>query len=435
MSAIDRLFQELRSQGRKALMPFVTAGDPDLEFTADVLRELARRGCQLCELGIPYSDPIADGPVIQASYTRALARHVKLAGIFETLGRLDAADPHAGGHHGQLRDRLSARAGGVRRRRQGGGSGRGDRARPAGGRVGGAGRDLPPRGFQPDPTGHADDAARAGGADRRAFDRLSLLRLRRRDHGRAPRIAAGAGRQRGLAPTQTELPICIGFGISRPEHVRALAPVADGLIVGSAFVRRLAEADTSSAAGSAPRGGRFRRRAAGGADRIGRSMPHVLVLCEYGSLNGGERSLLAVLGGLRAAGYRMHRRGADRGPLAAAFAERGVPVVGLDLHDTQGRRFELSVCRERIRADGGGQARLDSCQQSVDEPAVRPRGRAAWAAESRPPAGHHQGPGGGHRGPESAHAAGGRVARDARLVRRRGTGPGARRTCCTTASI
>ena len=73
MSAIDRLFQQLRAAGRKAFMPFVTAGDPDLDFTADVLRELAARGCNLCELGIPYSDPIADGPVIQASYTRALA--------------------------------------------------------------------------------------------------------------------------------------------------------------------------------------------------------------------------------------------------------------------------------------------------------------------------------------------------------------------------
>ena len=68
------------------MMPFVTAGDPDLEFTAAVLTELDRRGSSMCELGIPYSDPIADGPVIQASYTRALAHKVKLAQILETLG-------------------------------------------------------------------------------------------------------------------------------------------------------------------------------------------------------------------------------------------------------------------------------------------------------------------------------------------------------------
>ena len=88
MSAIDRLFQQLRREGRKAFMPFITAGDPDLPFTAAVLRELAGRGCHLCEVGIPYSDPIADGPVIQSSYTRALGRHVTLASIFKMLGQL-----------------------------------------------------------------------------------------------------------------------------------------------------------------------------------------------------------------------------------------------------------------------------------------------------------------------------------------------------------
>ena len=71
MSALDILFRDLRTAKRKALMPFITAGDPDLQFTADVLRCLIARGSSLCELGIPYSDPIADGPVIQDSYTRA----------------------------------------------------------------------------------------------------------------------------------------------------------------------------------------------------------------------------------------------------------------------------------------------------------------------------------------------------------------------------
>ena len=85
MSQIDQLFKKLRSQGQKALMPFVTAGDPDLKFTADVLGELVKRGCHLCELGIPYSDPIADGPVIQESYTRALDHKIKLAQILEML--------------------------------------------------------------------------------------------------------------------------------------------------------------------------------------------------------------------------------------------------------------------------------------------------------------------------------------------------------------
>src|SRR6476660_9091775 len=85
MSNVDSLFHTLRNTGRKAFMPFVTAGDPDLDFTADVIRELDRRGCSMCEVGIPYSDPIADGPVVQASYTRALAHKIKLPAILEML--------------------------------------------------------------------------------------------------------------------------------------------------------------------------------------------------------------------------------------------------------------------------------------------------------------------------------------------------------------
>src|SRR5690349_5612510 len=85
MSAIDQLFSQLRSNGRKAFMPFITAGDPDLAFTVEVLRELAARGCTLAEVGIPYSDPIADGPVIQASYTRALDKKIKVAQILTAI--------------------------------------------------------------------------------------------------------------------------------------------------------------------------------------------------------------------------------------------------------------------------------------------------------------------------------------------------------------
>ena len=88
MPKIDDLFSTLRREKRKALMPFITAGDPDLAFTAAVLKEVISRGSHLCEVGIPYSDPIADGPVIQASYTRALAHKIKLGDIFNTLGEV-----------------------------------------------------------------------------------------------------------------------------------------------------------------------------------------------------------------------------------------------------------------------------------------------------------------------------------------------------------
>ncbi|MBL8827732.1 MAG: tryptophan synthase subunit alpha, partial [Planctomycetaceae bacterium] len=85
MSAIDELFQRTRAERRKAFIPFVTAGDPDLDFTVDVLATLVERGADVCEVGIPYSDPIADGPVIQASYSRALAKKVKVDQILAAL--------------------------------------------------------------------------------------------------------------------------------------------------------------------------------------------------------------------------------------------------------------------------------------------------------------------------------------------------------------
>src|SRR5438445_7233810 len=82
MNAIDALFQKLRSQGRKAFMPFVTAGDPDLRTTELLVAALARRGASLVEIGFPYSDPIADGAVVQASYTRALNNGLRLDDVY-----------------------------------------------------------------------------------------------------------------------------------------------------------------------------------------------------------------------------------------------------------------------------------------------------------------------------------------------------------------
>lgn len=91
MTAIDELFRNLRAQNKKAFMPFITAGDPSLEFTGKVLSRLASLGCSMAELGIPYSDPIADGPVIQASYTRALRNKIRLADIFRMASDLTAS--------------------------------------------------------------------------------------------------------------------------------------------------------------------------------------------------------------------------------------------------------------------------------------------------------------------------------------------------------
>jgi tryptophan synthase alpha chain len=243
MSRIDELFSRLRSQNKKALMPFVTAGDPDLPFTAAVLTELAARGSSLCELGIPYSDPIADGPVVQESYTRALAHKIKLAGILEMLA----------GVAPQLSTPIVTMVSYAIVYRHG-------------------------------LAQYVDDAKRAGAAGAIVPDLLveescelskicraadfSLIQLvtPTTPRERAVRIAesstgflyyvsvTGITGERTQLPQslvdnvgwlreQTPLPICIGFGISTPQHVQQLAPVADGLIVGSAIVRRIAGAD------------------------------------------------------------------------------------------------------------------------------------------------------------------------------------------------
>lgn len=242
MSAIDQLFDQLRNSGRKALMPFVTAGDPDLAFTAEVIRRLVEAGSSLCELGIPYSDPIADGPVIQASYTRALGKNVKLAEILQTVGRLtpQLAAPIVTMvsyaivyRHGLGEYVAEAKAAGV---------------------AGAIVPDLPVEESGPlaeicrredfslihliTPTTPREKALRIAERTTGFIYYVSVTGITGERDRLPPEIVENVSWLR----EQTPLPICIGFGISRAEHVKMLSPVADGLIVGSAIVRRVAAA-------------------------------------------------------------------------------------------------------------------------------------------------------------------------------------------------
>jgi tryptophan synthase alpha chain len=215
-----------------------------LTFTESILREFVKRGAHLCEVGIPYSDPIADGPVVQASYTRALTRHIKLADIFSMLSRtapslaapLVTMSSYAIVHRHGLENYV-------------------DDAQAAG--LAGA--------IVPDlPVEEAEALAKV--CRSRDFSLIQLV-TPTTPRERAVRIAASSsgflyyvsvtgitGERTALPPElvenvgwlrrQTPLPVCIGFGISQPEHVRMLAPVADGLIVGSAIVRRIAAAES-----------------------------------------------------------------------------------------------------------------------------------------------------------------------------------------------
>jgi len=246
MSRIDQLFADLRRQQRKAFMPFVTAGDPDLEFTADVIRELDAQGCSLCEVGIPYSDPIADGPVIQASYTRALAKKIKLDGIFAMLGKVarDVKMPLVTMvsyaiiyRHGLARYVADAKAAGVS------GAIVPDLLVEEAGELAALCKAADFSLIQlVTPTTPRERAVRIAKASTGFLYYVSITGITGERTELPPSLIENVGWLR----TQTDLPICIGFGISRPEHVKLLAPVADGLIVGSAIVRRVAEAATGS---------------------------------------------------------------------------------------------------------------------------------------------------------------------------------------------
>ena len=210
MNRIDALFTRLRTRSRRALMPFVTAGDPDLPTTAVLIHELVRRGAHLIEVGIPYSDPIADGPVIAASYHRALERGVKIGAHLP-----DACAPSAPrGRRGSTTRRWSRWS----RTRSSTGSGveRYLNDAATAGLDGLIVPDLPVEESralmekataaqpQADPAHHPDHAPRARRRDRPPDDRVHLLRLGRRHHRRAQEPAARSGRTSpGCGPRPT----------------------------------------------------------------------------------------------------------------------------------------------------------------------------------------------------------------------------------------
>jgi tryptophan synthase alpha chain len=247
MNPIDALFGRLRSEERRAFIAFLPAGDPDVSATVRAARAVARAGANLLEIGFPYSDPLADGPVIQAAYTRALDRGLRLDDVFECARQIAAAPEFAGGKvplAGMASYSLIHRRGPEKFVAQALDAGLSGLIVP----------DLPLE----------ESAALARLAAARDCKLVQLV-TPTTPQDRARRIVAqstgfvycvsvtGITGERDKLPdelreqlswlrSQTSLPLCVGFGISRPEHVRALRDVSDGVIVGSALVRRLEEA-------------------------------------------------------------------------------------------------------------------------------------------------------------------------------------------------
>jgi tryptophan synthase alpha chain len=247
VARIDDIFSRLRADGRKALMPFVCGGFPGPGATAAVLPALERAGASVIEVGIPFSDPIADGTVIAAAMHEALSRGATPISVFEEVAR---ARP-------QVQVGLVAMVS-VSIVQKAGSGGPGAALRFAQNAKGAGFDGL----IVPDcPLEESEALRTAAAAEGLSF---SLLIAPSTSPRRAESIVkacsgfvyllarAGITGERDDAPQieprvtrlrqMTDLPIAVGFGISSPDQVRAVVRHADAAIVGSALVRRMGEA-------------------------------------------------------------------------------------------------------------------------------------------------------------------------------------------------
>lgn len=241
MNRVSQAFRGLQESNQKAIMPFLVAGDPAVDSLPGALKGCERGGASVIEVGIPFSDPIADGPVIAAAMHRALQRGVTPAMVFEQIAGVRA----------EIRAAIvvmvsvsivTRLGGGVRFVRQ----------------AAEAGVD----GFI-FPDAPLEESEQLLGAARDAGVAVSLLVSPTTRPERLVQIAqactgfvyvlarAGLTGERSDAPSvggvvgavrrATQTPVVCGFGVSTADHVREVSRYADGVIVGSAIVRRLAE--------------------------------------------------------------------------------------------------------------------------------------------------------------------------------------------------
>jgi tryptophan synthase alpha chain len=245
MSRLAETFAQVRARRTPGLVTYVTAGDPDLPRSGGILRGLDRAGADVLEVGVPFSDPLADGPVIQRATERALRAGATLSGVLDLVGevRADVRAPIVIFSYANPVFRL-----GVERFA--------DRARDAG--VDGVlALDLPieesaefrgvlaARGIDTilllSPTTTDErlrNAAALGSGFLYAISRLGVT-------GARDAIADGAQDMVRRIRAVSGLPVALGFGISKPEHVREVGQWADAAVVGSALVSVIADAGPS----------------------------------------------------------------------------------------------------------------------------------------------------------------------------------------------
>ena len=245
MSRLADTFARLRTERRPGLVTYATAGDPDLVRSAEILRALARAGADVLEVGVPFSDPLADGPVIQRATERALAAGGSLRASLDVIEsvRRDVSVPivvfsYANPIVRMGLDAFAERASAV------GVDGvlaldlpieEGDELRERLSRVG---IDTI---FLLSPT--TTDARMKKAAERGRGFLYGISRLG--VTGARDTVASGAEDMVRRIRATTDLPVALGFGISRPEHVAQVGAYADAAVVGSALVALIAEASGS----------------------------------------------------------------------------------------------------------------------------------------------------------------------------------------------
>jgi tryptophan synthase alpha chain len=245
VSRLDRAFERAHAEKRAALIVFVTAGDPDLRTTAELVPALADAGADVVELGVPHSDPIAEGPTIQASSFRALQQGTTLAAILEVCREVRAASEVPLVLMGYLNNVLAF------------GEERLVEACAAVGVDGLIVADVP---FEEAAALQA--ASEAKGVQRILLvaptsppDRVVQIASRSAGFVYCISVTGVTGARAHLPPDLENLvkrikritpkPVAVGFGISTPDHAASVARMADGVIVGSALVQRIGAAASS----------------------------------------------------------------------------------------------------------------------------------------------------------------------------------------------
>ena len=242
MNRIDRAFERARGESRAALIVFVTAGDPDLETSAELVPELAAAGADVVELGIPHSDPIGEGPTIQASSQRSLSHHTTLAQVLELVRRVRAVSEVPLVLMGYLNNVLAH------------GEERVAKDAAAAGADGLIVSDTPfeetealsracaesgvHRVLLVAPTSTPARVVRIAAASRGFVYCVSVTGVTGSRQALPPDLSRLVGRIRRVTST----PVCVGFGVSTPEQASEVARLADGVIVGSALVSRIGAA-------------------------------------------------------------------------------------------------------------------------------------------------------------------------------------------------